>query len=95
MEQEHYEDAGLWLRERILYLPDVEVSARASQKMKALEVYFPDILDVFKTGEVVAADRDYDGCHYIVRGRNCDGEEITVRGRFEAASMRVVIDDIM
>jgi len=94
MERKQYEVIELWLRERIDYLPDVEITVRAARKMNELGVYLPDVLDVLMSGEVVLADREYDGCHFVVKGRNCDGKEITIFGRFESASMYVAIDSL-
>ena len=62
--------------------------------MKEIGIFLPEVYNVLATGRVLVADRDYDGCHFIVRGRSCDGKEVTIKGRFEAASTFVAIDDL-
>lgn len=94
MERQQYYDVGVWLREYAGYLPVAEVTTRASLQMANLGFYLAEVFDVISNGEVIWADRDHAGCQFLVTGRNCDDEEFTIQGRFEAATQVVVIENV-
>jgi hypothetical protein len=95
MEVEQYEDVRLWLSEFIGYGQKVEFSIEAQKKMASSDVNLSDVYCIMRSGRIYWADRDHSGCLFAVKGRNCDDDEITVFGRFEAATLLVVVDDIL
>jgi hypothetical protein len=94
MEVEQYRAAQEWLISFVEYSTAIEIDTAAESDMRKFEVGLSDILFVIKDGQICWADREHDGCRFIVIGRNCDDEEITVQGRFESATEFVVINRV-
>lgn len=94
MEVQQYRAAEEWLSSFVEYSTAIEIDVAASEDMRAAGIGLSDILFVLRDGTMEWADRDYEGCHFVVRGRNCDEQEITVQGRFESATELVVINRV-
>ncbi|WP_299778654.1 hypothetical protein [uncultured Roseobacter sp.] len=92
MERTKYKDEQLWLHEYFDYIGILDVDLDAQIQMTHSGTSLPEVLDVLRNGTVVCAERDYNGCEFTVKGRNCDGKDIIVRGVFHAdmSMVRVV-----
>lgn len=94
MERENYAAERDWLSEFLDYDEDIEISTDAERTMIETRVTLCEVLEVLRFGTILWGDRDYEGCLITVRGRNCDGEELTVFGRFNSEMMRVSVDKV-
>ena len=88
-EDENYAAERVWLEAYFDYCDDIELSVDVQMSMTNEGVTLPEILYVFKSPSVVWSERSREGCIFAVKGRNCDGEEITVIGGF-VSEMQIV-----
>lgn len=84
MKPNNYEAEQIWLQAYFEYCEQIELSIEAQLSMQENAVTLPEVLHVLRTGIIVWAERNHDGCIYAVKGRNCDEEEITVLGGFNS-----------
>ncbi|WP_299283947.1 hypothetical protein [uncultured Tateyamaria sp.] len=82
MARENYKAEQLWLNSFFQEIKTLDLSLEAEFEMRRAGVSLAELLDVFASGEVEWADRDYDGCSFVISGRNCDDEEIKIYGGF-------------
>jgi hypothetical protein len=94
MEVENYRAERDWLKAYVEYSTAIEIGLAAQESMTREGIGLAEICYVLMNGIVIWADRDYAGCQFTVRGRNCDEEEIMVRGRFENAAQWVAVDRV-
>ena len=95
MMPEDFSAERTWLKEYVrCYCDELEVTAEAEKAMTNERVWMADILNVLSDPEVVSADREQDGCHFTVKGRDCDDDIIVIQGMFNSGIQSVSVFDV-
>ena len=94
MKVNNYKQEQLWLNSYFEDIDVIDFGLEAEIQMRKAGVCLPELLDVLANGFVEWAERDRDGCLFIITGRNCDDEEITISGGFNAGIEVVSVIDV-
>lgn len=91
MRNEGYPAEELWLHAHFEEIDAIDLDLEVEKQMRHESVSLSELLTVLKTGAVISADREHEGCHFVMKGRTCDDEEVTAWGVFQSETRWVSI----